>query len=401
MKVLIITRLYTALTDSIKARQWQPKGMPAYCKLLEALSRRNDMAVDAVCLGETVCSGIDRDSIFKFPGLRVNFYVIPCGPAKGIFQFWRCLSLVLRNNYDFIYVDRGHVVFGAIFASFFKKKVVVRFFGIGSLIKRMRGLKKWFKEPIMYLSYKAPFRYIIYSKDGSDAGYFHQRYMNKKVSYEILLNGVDKTGDKAGNSNFIRTKYGIPEKNKIILFLGRLTKEKGAHLFIKSLSALHKTNRNFFALIVGDGPLREQMESEASENGIADLVKFKGGVAHDIIYDYYNEADVFVSLNSRANLCNTVLEAINAGKCIVTFKKDEIDHTDEDTESLLSGSAILINKRKAAAELPAVLAELLSNDGKIKELSQKTQILSEKLLPGWEERINYEIELFRRIGGEK
>lgn len=401
MKILIVTRIYSAMVDSIRIKQWQPKGMPAYYKLLEALDKTSNMDIDAVCLGKNVYNGIDREDVFKFPGLKINFHVIPYRPLNSVFQFWHCLGLVLKNDYDLIYVDRGHVAFGAVFALFFRKKVVVRFLGIGSLIKRMSGLKKWFKYPAMYLSYKAPFRYVIYSKDGSGCRYFHRRYMNKKVPYEILLNGVDKICSNIKNSDFIRAKYGIPEKNKIVLFLGRLTKEKGAHLFVKTLSALYETNHNFFALIVGDGPLREHLEKEVKEKNLADSIKFEGGVEHNVVYDYYDGADIFVSLNSRANLCNTILEAINAGKCIVTFKKDEIDHTDEDTESMLFGNAVLINKRDVITELPAVLDELLNDENKIKELSRKTQILSGKSLPSWQERINYEIELLQRTGDEK
>jgi len=393
--------------------------MPAYYKLLEALDKRNDIDVDAVCLGKLAHEGIDKKGVFKFPNLKINFYVIPYQPIQilkifgtklhrwingiinDLFQFFYCLNLVFKDKYDLVYIDRANIVFGAICAFFFRKKVVVRFFGIGSLIKRMRGMTKYFKAPFSFLSCKAPFSYIICSKDGSSARYFFERFINKKVPYEILLNGVDSIEDEVKNNNFIREKYHIPDSNKIILFLSKLSIDKGADLFIRTLNSLYKINRNFFALVIGDGPLRKELESEVKKNGLSNNIKVEGQVAHDIIYDYYNAADIYVSLNLLGNLCNTVLEAINIGKCIVTFKKDKIDYTDEDTENILLNTAVLIDKRHVIEELPIVLDDLINNEQKIKRLSQKTKMLSKNLLSSWDKRISYEVDLLQKIAGRK
>ena len=121
------------MVGSIRTKDWHPKGMPAYYKLLEVLDRTNSIAVDAVCLGKVAHAGIDKKELFNFPQLKTNFHIIPYGTiqitkifGKGgrlingiindVFQFFYCLCLVLKNNYDLIYIDRANIVFGAISA---------------------------------------------------------------------------------------------------------------------------------------------------------------------------------------------------------------------------------------------------------------------------------------------
>lgn len=415
MRILIITRIYTALEDSIKTKSWRPRGMPAYYKLIERLNAQNDIETDAVCLGKAGHSGIVKKKIFKFDNLKIRFHVIPYVPIKifrifglkiygylsgivnEILHFFYCVHLALRNKYDLVYIDRANIVIGAFLALFLRKKVVMRFYGAGSLIKRMEGLKKWIKDPFKYLSYKTPFRYVICTEDGSGSRYFFAKYLNKNTPYEILLNGVDMVDTSSRNISFLRQKYDIPLNRKVILFLARLERGKGADLFIKSIAELAKINDAFTAIVVGDGPLRESLENDAERCQIAHKIIFERSIPHDRVYDYYLGADIYVSLNLLGNLCNTVLEAISAGKCIVTLKKDEIDHTDEGTEDILSGSVLVISKRRIAEELPLLLNNLLNNSGEIEAFSDKVQKLSTTLLTNWEERIDYEVGLLKKI----
>ncbi len=415
MKILIITRIYTALEDSIKTKSWQPRGMPAYYKLIERLNAQNDIETDAVCLGKMSHNDINKKEIFKFDNLKIRFYVIPYVPIKifkifgakiygylsgivnEILHFLHCINLVLHKNYDLVYIDRANIVIGAFLAAFLQKKVVVRFFGVGSLVKRTEGPKKWIKDPFKYLSYKAPFSYVICTEDGSGSRYFFGKYLNKNTPYEILLNGVNAIDFSNTNANFLRQKYNIPPNHKVILFLTRLERGKGTDLFIKSIVELAKINDTFTAIVVGDGPLREDMENDAKKYRIGHKVIFERAVPHNRVYDYYLGADIYVSLNFLGNLCNTVLEAMSAGKCIVTLKKYEVDHTDEATEDILSGNALLINKRRITEELAPLLCDLLDNKGKIEEFSDKTKKLSTTLLTNWDKRIDYEVTLLKKI----
>ena len=41
MKILVMTRLFTGLIDSIRTKEWKPKGIPAIYKLIEELDNRD------------------------------------------------------------------------------------------------------------------------------------------------------------------------------------------------------------------------------------------------------------------------------------------------------------------------------------------------------------------------
>lgn len=45
---------------------------------------------------------------------------------------------------------------------------------------------------------------------------------------------------------------------------------------------------------------------------------FTGKISHELVYDYLQRADVFISLYSASNLGNPLFEAMRCGKAIIT-----------------------------------------------------------------------------------
>lgn len=406
MRILILTRMYTGLLESLRSGEWKPQGMPAYYKLVEALDKEDDVELEVACLGKAT-HDIGKREGFRFAGMKACFSVIPYKNISHIrfmdralndaAQFFYSTHMVRKNRYDLIYVDRVNIVFGALWAVLLKQNVIVRFFGVGTLIKRMSGAKRYLKEPFRYFSLRAPFKYIICSEDGTGSRHLFDRYARKDVPREILLNGIDRVEDVPRGNDFLRKKYNVPDGRKIILFLSRLSLDKGADLFVSSIERLQKMNPDFLAVVVGDGPLKNKLEEEVAAKVLKSHIKFEGQVAHADVRKYYCSADIYVSLNLLGNLCNTVLEAIGTGKCIVTFKVDSLDHTDDITEKLLSGSALFIDKRDIISELPEALDRLLGTESEMKRLSEAV-LGVKKTMKSWKDRITYEVALLKKLG---
>ncbi|WP_346913701.1 glycosyltransferase family 4 protein [Clostridium sp.] len=98
----------------------------------------------------------------------------------------------------------------------------------------------------------------------------------------------------------------LSRKNKNILFVGRLVKEKNVDCLIKAFSRL---DRNDVSLnIVGDGTDRENLQNLAKRLGVN--VNFIGKIDPKEIYKYYEDADVFVSLNPHEPYGIVYLEAL-------------------------------------------------------------------------------------------
>jgi len=407
MKILIVTRIYSGLVESFRKGTWKPRGMPAYYKLIEALDKEEGVECEIICLGKAP-QDIKLKLGLIFPGMKTRFHIVPYRKIFRIGGVDRVLNDAVQFCYaapfvrgsDLIYTDRVHIIFASFWKRLFKKKVVIRLFGIGRLIQRFRTPAGRLKEYFRYLSFRNRFDYVICSKDGSGGEYFIKRFMNRKTPYAILLNGIDRPGKAetplTTSSEDIRRRYGIGEDKVTILFLARMSADKGPDLFVESLTKLNAINERFFALLVGEGDMKPQLKRRIAESGLWEKAVFAGSVAHNDIYAYYEACDIYVSLNLIGNVCNTVLEAVNAGRCIVTFAPDKKLHTDSDTHDLFKDAAEFVDRRKTSEELPIKLNELINNGKKREELAKRASEISRHEFISWEERIEKEIRILKK-----
>ena len=79
----------------------------------------------------------------------------------------------------------------------------------------------------------------------------------------------------------------------VVLFVGRLAEKKGVTYLIEAMKQV-----DAMLVIVGDGPLREQLEEQAKPLG--DKVQFLGAKTHDQLAEIYASADVFAAPSVRA-----------------------------------------------------------------------------------------------------
>ena len=115
----------------------------------------------------------------------------------------------------------------------------------------------------------------------------------------------------------IRRKLGIPFGTRVILSVGRLSREKGQADLIEAVSLLRKENssRNLRLVLVGDGPDKQKLQNAAEAAGIADCVLFAG---HQIdVIPYYTMADLLVLPSHTEGSPNTLLEAMAAALPII------------------------------------------------------------------------------------
>jgi glycosyltransferase involved in cell wall biosynthesis len=105
-----------------------------------------------------------------------------------------------------------------------------------------------------------------------------------------------------------------------LLAVGRLVEKKGFDVLLGALAAVPIA---WQLRIVGDGPERERLASQARTLGIADRVAFAGAMTHDALPSEYAHADAVVvpavldRSGDRDGLPNVVLEAMASGVAIV------------------------------------------------------------------------------------
>jgi glycosyltransferase involved in cell wall biosynthesis len=109
-----------------------------------------------------------------------------------------------------------------------------------------------------------------------------------------------------------------------VLSLARLIEKKGLDRQLRIYAAMRASGVEFTARIVGDGPLRQQLEHMAGTLGIGDLVTFTGQVPSHEVWEHLDWADVLLhtgvvaASGDRDGLPNVIAEAMAAGVPVVT-----------------------------------------------------------------------------------
>lgn len=118
----------------------------------------------------------------------------------------------------------------------------------------------------------------------------------------------------------IRRISGIGER-KMLLFLGRLGKEKNVSELLDYISRIKRDDISF--VIVGDGPYRETLETEAEEKGLSSpKVVFAGMVEPEEVYKWYQSADLFLNASNSETQGLTYIEALASSLPVLARKDD-------------------------------------------------------------------------------
>lgn len=124
-----------------------------------------------------------------------------------------------------------------------------------------------------------------------------------------------KTDDEKINE--VRKKYKIPKTKKIVLYVGRITKEKNIELIIKSAHNILNMNKNTMFVIVGKGPYLADLKKLVESEGISKNVLFTGYVpTHDLKY-IYKCADVLSFPSEFDTFGLVTIEAMASGLPVV------------------------------------------------------------------------------------
>lgn len=108
----------------------------------------------------------------------------------------------------------------------------------------------------------------------------------------------------------------LPTDRPVIVAAGRLVEEKDFTTLLRAF-AIVCSQRSAELILLGDGPLRGDLERLAGELGIAGNVRFDGMVSN--VYAYFSRSSVFVLSSKREAFGNVLIEALACGTpCVAT-----------------------------------------------------------------------------------
>jgi len=136
---------------------------------------------------------------------------------------------------------------------------------------------------------------------------------------EVIPNGVDFSEDQASpDRTRMRARFGFSPDDTILVVVARLVRLKG-HLFLLEAMARLKADRpGLRCLLLGDGPMRAELETRVRQLGLASDVVFAGEI--DDVLDVLPACDIFVLPSLWEGMPVAVIEAMGAGLPVVATK---------------------------------------------------------------------------------
>ena len=121
----------------------------------------------------------------------------------------------------------------------------------------------------------------------------------------------------------IRSGYKIPEDKHIVLFLGRIGKEKNITEILQYLENINRDDIVF--IIAGAGPFLSELKDICSNSKIRDRLIFTGMIDSSKVGNFYSKADVFVSASTSETQGLTFIESMACSTPIICRHDDCLD----------------------------------------------------------------------------
>lgn len=168
----------------------------------------------------------------------------------------------------------------------------------------------------------------------------------EKIS--VLRNGVDLEVFRPLDRPSLKRELGM--RGRTLLSVGNLVELKGHGIAIDALKEMPETE----LVIVGAGPIREQLEAQARRRHVSDRVRFTGSLSRTELLRYYNAADCLVLCSSREGMPNVVLESLACGTPVVATNVGGIP------EIVTNQAPVVLMENRSPACLVAAIVKLFT-----------------------------------------
>lgn len=273
------------------------------------------------------------DSATRFKSRNKNVIVIKGIKFKNypqynlaLFPFLSSLRLY-RINPDIIHVQTPFTMglSGIVSAKLSRIPVVSSFhtlFMDKSILKEYAPKNKYIKNLFFRYSWKyTRFFYnstsnIIVPSD-SIRRMLQKHGIRSKV--HVVPNGLNQNYFNAGvRGGSLRRKLFQGRQDKIVLYVGRLSREKKLEILIRAAKILDSSIK---FVVVGDGPAGEYYKEMVEKSGLQDRFRFVGFVTHRDLGRYYAASDLFCIPSTFETQGLVALEAMACGKPVVGASK--------------------------------------------------------------------------------
>jgi glycogen(starch) synthase len=182
-----------------------------------------------------------------------------------------------------------------------------------------------------------------------------QFYKVDDAKVRIVPNGVDTAKFKPFTDRKVAKRtFGLGDE-PCVLFVGSLIPRKGLPFLVEAAKIIVKEKSETKFLIVGEGPLRNQLVNSLETANLAGNFKFLGNLKDDALSAVYNAADIFALPSIQEGQGIVLLEAQACAKPVVAFNIGGVN------EAVSNSETGLLVKLGNTNEFADALLKLLSD----------------------------------------
>ncbi len=153
----------------------------------------------------------------------------------------------------------------------------------------------------------------------------------KENRLEVIDNGIPIGQFNNTRNEQLRLGLGLRPEDCAVVIVGRLAREKGHEIFLKAANLVIKRIQNVKFVIVGNGPLRKELEEQVANLGLSKYVIFTG-VRQDMPA-VYACCDIMVNASYKEGLPMTILEAMASRLPVIATRVGAVGDVIKDAEN--------------------------------------------------------------------
>lgn len=140
--------------------------------------------------------------------------------------------------------------------------------------------------------------------------------------FRVIPNAVDRQTFRPGDQAAARRELGLPEDAPLVVSVGNLVELKRHRVLVEAFARLRQTLPGARLAILGGGEAEpaceRRLREQVREAGLDEVVCFAGRIPPVKVVRWLQASDAFALATSREGCCNAVLEALAAGRPVVT-----------------------------------------------------------------------------------
>ncbi len=178
----------------------------------------------------------------------------------------------------------------------------------------------WFSRRISHREWLGGYESSsIITVSGTMKNEIMREYQIPDLKINVIYNGVNpKKFKKKVDPGRIKERYGIWPLDPVVLFVGRVTYQKGPDLLLEAVPEVFKKRQDVkFIFAGGGGDMIDHLKGRAWYLGIQDKIRVLGYVPNDELPDLFNMCDIVCVPSRNEPFGIITLESWSAGKPVV------------------------------------------------------------------------------------